>query len=280
MTRSRNQSKDLRPGEFFGDVAGKRRLGNAIVSEVVHRDARRLPEHSHELPFFTLLLEGSYSESYGRKSFDYTPFTMLWHRSGIAHKDEIGNRGGRFLSVEITPEGRMTMESYAPEPSDFYERSSPLVWLGCKLYHEFRNWQKCSDLVAEGITLEMLALAARRSSRNRKRPPRWLLTVTDKLDSEFRENTSSAELAAAAGVHPVHLAATFRQFHGSTIGEYVRSRRVEFACSALAEKDRHLAEIALDAGFSDQSHFTRIFRKITGITPGAFRESLAGIRQR
>ena len=62
-------------------------------------------------------------------------------------------------------------------------------------------------------------------------------------------------------VHPVHLAQTFRKFYRCTIGDYVRSLRIEFACRQLAATKMPLSEIALLAGFADQSHFTRTFRK-------------------
>ncbi len=274
MTDIAVESNHLAPGQFFGTVPGKRAVGSSIISEVVHTAPRKLPEHSHELAFFSLLIDGSYSETYGRKSFSYKPFTVLWHPSGIAHKDEIGTKGGRFFSIEIRSSAIESLREIVEVPSDFHERGTPLVWLACRLYHEFRNWQSCSELVAEGLTLEMLGQSARKSGKLRKKPPAWLKLVTDRLDEEFRYGITTSDVAEEAGVHPVHLAATFRKFHGETIGEYVQSRRIEYACGALGDKDRPLSEIALDAGFSDQSHFTRVFRRFTGLTPGAFRESL------
>ena len=157
-----------------------------------------MPRHSHELAFFTLLLDGSYSESYGRKNFSYRPMTISWHPSDISHKDEIGKAGGRFFSIEIQPKGLETLKEYAKIPEDFFEKSTPLVWLACRLYHEFKNWQTCSELVAEGITLEMLAHSARKNIGLEKRPPKWLNTVVEKLNDEFVETPTTEELALEA----------------------------------------------------------------------------------
>lgn len=274
MTRTAVESNHLGAGQFYGSVPAKRSVSTSIITEVVHAEGRRLPEHSHELGFFSLLLEGDYRETYGRKAFEYRPFTVLWHRPGISHKDEIGRQGGRFLSVEITRPGIGLLESRSGVPGDFHERGTPLVWLACRLFHEFRNWQHCSDLVAEGLTLEMLAVSSRENVGERKKPPAWLRRVRERLDEDFAGNIAAAELADEAGVHPVHLATVFRKFYGATVGEYLRSRRIEFATSLLTKREIPLADIALDAGFSDQSHFTRVFRKSTGMTPGSFRESL------
>ena len=81
----------------------------------------------------------------------------------------------------------------------------------------------------------------------------------------------SADLAADAGVHPVYLAAAFQKAFGSSVGGYVRARRLEAARLALQDPARSINEIALTLGFSSQSHFTQVFRQATGLTPLAYR---------
>jgi AraC family transcriptional regulator len=83
-----------------------------------------------------------------------------------------------------------------------------------------------------------------------------------------------AEIAAEVGVHPVHLASTFRRYFHHTMGDYQRQLRVEFACRQLASGCASLGEIALAAGFADQSHFVRVFKRHLGITPGAYRKQV------
>ena len=65
----------------------------------------------------------------------------------------------------------------------------------------------------------------------------------------------------------MHLSREFRKHYQSTIGEYIRKRRIEHASHMLANTDTPLSEIALTCGFSDQSHFSGAFRKMTGTTP-------------
>jgi AraC-like DNA-binding protein len=66
---------------------------------------------------------------------------------------------------------------------------------------------------------------------------------------------------------------TFRRYHGTTVAQYVRQRQLQQARVALATSKQPLATIALDAGFSDQAHFTRVFRHTYGETPGAYARS-------
>jgi AraC family transcriptional regulator len=267
-------SDNLKAGEFYGQVPNKKQVPSSILSEVVHKSRVDLPAHSHELASFTILLDGSYEEHFGRKNFSYRPMTLWWHPAEIFHKDEVGRTGGRFFTVEIQKNKLEDLKLITKIPEMFFEKNTSLVWLSCRLYHEFKNWQNCSELVAEGITLEMLALSSRKAFVTEKQPPLWLLRVVDKLNDEFNENIMSEQLAAEAKVHPVHLASVFRRFHNETIGEYVQKLRVSNAAKLLIDEETPLSDIAYSSGFSDQSHFTRVFKRFVGITPGAFRISL------
>jgi AraC family transcriptional regulator len=96
--------------------------------------------------------------------------------------------------------------------------------------------------------------------------------VEQRLRDQFREKAPSLEeLARAAGVHPVHLARSFRRATGSTVGAFVRQLRVDWAVRQLVSTDMPLAELSVEAGFSDQSHFTRLFRATLGETPARYR---------
>ena len=92
------------------------------------------------------------------------------------------------------------------------------------------------------------------------------------LHDRFKENLELAEIAAVVGVHPVYMASMFRRHFHKTIGDYQRQLRVEFACKRLATGLMSLAEIALAAGFVDQSHFARVFKRSLGMTPGTYRK--------
>ena len=91
------------------------------------------------------------------------------------------------------------------------------------------------------------------------------------IDGGFAERLSLEGLAKQVNVHPVHLARTFRKYYRCTLGDFQRRRRIEFACRELSNSDISLVDIALRAGFYDQSHFTRAFKKLMGIPPSKYR---------
>lgn len=265
---------NLAAGQFYGSVPQKRSIGSSILSEVVHKEALDLPEHSHELAYFTLVLGGSYTERFGPRTNDHDPMSVLWHRSGISHKDKIGETGARCFIVEIKHSGIENLKQFVSVPIDFVELGTPLSWISTRLYREFRDWNDCSELIAEGLTLEMLGYAARRNACNEKSPPKWLSGVLESLKEGFAASISTCALAEEAGVHPVHLASVFRKFYRQTVGEYVQQLRITHASRLLSNLELPLSEIAYDSGFTDQSHFNRIFKRHTSLTPGEFRRTL------
>jgi AraC family transcriptional regulator len=131
-----------------------------------------------------------------------------------------------------------------------------------------------APLAAEGLTLEILAATAREASveRGLGRSPRWLNAAEELLRARIREPLGLSELADAVGVNATHLARMFRARYGISVGEYGRRLRLDWAAAEIARDERPIAEIAAAAGFADQSHFTRLFRRRLGTTPARFRE--------
>jgi AraC family transcriptional regulator len=266
---SRDSSK-LKAGEHYGSVFHRRRTPGAFFSESVYTTSMDLPAHSHELGFFTLILDGYYSEILTRRTVVYTPRTVLWRQADLMHKDKIEADSSRFFFVEIERSFADRLRDCENVPDHFAEKNGQLTWLASRLRSTVTTGDDPSGLIAEGITLEMLGNLTRARFAD-KQPPKWLLRVVDRLNDEFAVDIPSEELGREADVHPVHLAATFRRFYGETMGEFVQKLRVERAKAMLAETKMSLAEIAGECGFADQSHFTRVFKKQAGVTPGAFR---------
>src|SRR3982751_353702 len=170
-------SQNLKAGEFFGQVPYKMGTALSVMTEVVHSTRTSVPRHSHELGHFQLLVRGSYIETFDGSTVSSSPMTISWHRPGLTHKDEIGNNGGTFFMIEMRPEAIRRYEDFAKLPDDFSLKGHFLVSLANRLYGEFRNWDIGSDLIAEGMTLEMLAHLARSTMHRGKQVPAWLKLV-------------------------------------------------------------------------------------------------------
>ena len=103
--------------------------------------------------------------------------------------------------------------------------------------------------------------------------PRALQRVREYVEEHLSENIELETLADIAGLSKWHFARAFKQSVGTPPHFYLVQRRLERAQELLAETDLPLAQIALKIGFSDQSHFSRRFRTLLGLTPRSFRRS-------
>lgn len=99
-----------------------------------------------------------------------------------------------------------------------------------------------------------------------------LRRVLDLIDARLGDPLTLDDLARAACLSPFHFARLFREATGSPPHRYLVERRIVAAQAMLREGRAALVEVALDAGFGSQASFTRSFRKVTGLTPGHYRE--------
>ena len=265
----------LRAGSFYGAVEAKHEQCGAIFTNLRHASPRKLPSHSHELPFFALLLDGEYGERYQRQERQFRPFTIHFRPAGIPHQDEVGPHGVRFFEIEIRPSWRQRLADCSAALDLAHDdcQGGPLLWLGMKMYREFQGTNAADDLVIESLLAEMLAHVARMRREGGAHPPAWLRRIIEKLTAEYSERLTLDELSREAGVHPVHLSRVFRKCLGVGIGEHVHRLRIRAACEQMLVPEISMAEISLAAGYADQSHFTRAFRRATGMTPAAFRSA-------
>jgi transcriptional regulator of acetoin/glycerol metabolism len=138
-------------------------------------------------------------------------------------------------------------------------------------------WQQAkSDALHTRPRLDSLATGRRQAPHPPIRgglPPGAMRRVREHVEQHLSESMDLAELASIAGLSLYHFARAFKQSTGVTPHHYLVRRRIERAREMLARSDLPLSEIALAAGFSDQSHLGRLFRQMLGITPGQFRWS-------
>lgn len=264
------QINNLKGEKFFGQAATRRHVSSFILSEVFYKQPVKIPERTNKLAGYTLILDGKYSETFAGRLYHHSAMSVIWRQAGISHSDYIDEEGCRLFKIEIQPSYLDKLNLFSTSPEYFSERGGMLVWNAKKLYQEVNKWQIGSDQVVEGIVLQMLGYSMRKQTEE-KQPPLWLKRVINRLNEEFTENIKVETLASDAGIHPVHLASVFRHFYHENISEYVQKLRINYAEKLLLSDKTPICEIAYMTGFTDQSHFTRMFKRYVGTTPGMFR---------
>jgi AraC-like DNA-binding protein len=193
---------------------------------------------------------------------------MLRVSPSARHDIRFGPEGARCLLIEVSDEDASALRH--PLHKTRFLNDPWLTRLAQRLDQMLSPAGQ--PQAAEDLVLEILAQVSRRGIGHRTGPPpRWLTQTRDRLADEWCRPPSAEELASTAGVHRVHLVRAFRDHFGCTLRAYVRRRRVAQAAGLLAQTDISLSRVALECGFSDQAHLTRVLRRAIGESPLSLR---------
>ena len=265
----------LAPGHFYGETSDRYEVSEFRLMDAAYRPGISLPKHSHTRACFSVMLEGALSETYERRSLEWRPFSVGFNPPDEEHSNVVHDTGARFLIVEVTPEWlkRVSDHSGALRHS-FIFQAEQLRYVGFRLCREAQHVDAVSQLAIEGLLFEVVAEASRLNVRQKPAEyPRWLEQARELIHAHFADSLTIAGIAQTAGIHPVHLARVFRIHHHCTIGEYIRKLRIDFVCHELSKSSTPIAEISCRAGFYDQGHLSKTFKRLTGLTPTQYRIS-------
>jgi AraC family transcriptional regulator len=255
----------------FGGVTVRQvAIRDFTLAEAVYPAHRAVPVHTHADPHVGMVIEGSCRERSGSRSADLRPPDVVVKAPGDRHSNQAGPRGTRYLLLDVANAAR----THAVFDAYHELRTGILAALTVHLRRELVLGDGASLLSLEGLILELLAEISRtKAERPERFDPPWLGTACEALHARAGEPLDLGSLAAEVGVHPAHLARTFRRRLGLTPGQYLRRVRLERAIALLARTDCAIAEVAVASGFYDQSHLTNLMQRTTGLTPSQYRRA-------
>jgi AraC family transcriptional regulator len=263
----------LNVGENFGAIASTIESGGLWINDALHPARMVVPRHEHANPYVCVVIEGCL-EVRARDTADCPSGSVIAYPAGHTHANRFGDRPGRCINVHF---GSMWVdESPIRDWLCDYRRAriDPHAASFIRLSTEMKTRDSAAPLGAASAAIELIADVLRVGVP--AVAPTWLTRAIDIVEADLANAPTLSHLAREIGVHPAHLARSFRIARGESLGAYVRRRRIEEADRALAISDRPLAEIAAAAGFCDQAHFTRVYRRHFGSSPGARRRQRNG----
>lgn len=245
------------------------------LTEAAFAAGSRFPWHAHRRASLCLVLEGTFIERFGRETYTLGRYDVAYKPGETVHANSCGASGARVLIVELEPRW---LDQHEPRTNTSLPgtciTAAAAAELSGRLHGELVRQDTVTPLVVESICLELLVRVARAPMPSEHRTqPTWLKRAREILNARCSEHQSLTQIACEVGVHPVHLAQVFRRTYGLTIGEYTRRLRVHRGAQQLLTTPRTIVDIAMDCGFCDQSHFSRIFKLITSLTPAEYRRS-------
>lgn len=217
------------------------------------------PWHAHGQSGVSLVVAGSLLEQVGDCRYAARLGSVVAKPAGTVHRNRIGPQGAVLLALR------------GPGLEPLLERG----W----------RWQigmgalKAAVALARGeadacartvAVLDLVRLLGGCGGPAGAAPPPWFAALMERIDSAPAA-PSVASLAAEAGVHPAYLTRVFQSRLGCSASAYLRLSRVRRAAELLRSTRLGISEIAVAAGFFDQSHLCRDLRREVGLTPGAYR---------
>jgi AraC family transcriptional regulator len=245
-------------------------FSGASVRRVIDPSHVSVPEHAHDWPVVSLYVIGSYlNQTEVGDRFICGP-SAVFYRAGAGHRNTTAAVGFEQIEIEFDP---AWLECH-PLPD-----LPVLVWVGGRAARQARTLaQTCAAQPSEArLRAALQRFLETAGCQPERQPAPWVATMTRRL----REDTTLtiSELAAQAHRHPSWVGAAYRDSTGEGLQETAARFRVERATHLLRETGAPYAAIALEAGFCDQSHMSRTFRRVLGRLPTAVREDRRDFRR-
>jgi len=264
--------KNLRNGEFFGQTNEMLSFDGLTITDTEYTHSF-VDWHYHENPYFTFLLQGNMKEGNKKEIYDCSAGTLLYHHWEDAHyniKPDIFTRG---FHINITKEWFEKFQLSQNQAEGSFNIKNPAVkLLMYQIFKETKLNDHSFELSVHQLLLHLFDQWSNRESRSEKNPI-WVKQIDEILHENFAEKLSLYELSKTLNIHPIHLSRDFQKYFKCNLGEYRRKLKVERSLKILNNFES-LSEVALECGFSDQSHFIRCFKENMGITPLKYRQIL------
>lgn len=263
------------PIDFHSEWSRAITIRGARISEIRYPPLKRCPIHFHAQPTLGIVLDGEIRKRFTNSSMHvgrHCGFTMP---AGMLHSDDF-SLGGRVVTIELDTAHPVTAERMSICKAVFDQRrllhDERLAGLAQRVVAELRRPDGVTSLAMDALVGEILAVATRvQGPEPLPELPGWLQHVRDIAQARTGRRLTVAEMAAEVGMHPAYLARRFRAEFGISPGAFARNARLQWAADQLIHSQRTIAEIAIEAGFADQSHFTRAFRRYLDCTPAQYR---------
>ena len=269
--------KRLPSGKFFGRPTRRQKIGEFAIVETCFSPNSKLPEHKHEHDVLIIMSRGARRDKVGGRTIECRAGSMILHSAEVPHENQFMGFADCVVTNVMIPkrlysqyflnevDSRCTVE-LTPEQSNL---------LGTRIEFEISIADDFSEHSIQELVIEFADRARNITSKMSINKAPWILDVLVSLDDNFLESSFLTTVAQCVGKHPAHVARTFRQIYGMTMGEYLRNARLFRACSRLARSKQSIVAIAAECGFSDQAHLTRCMRSVVGSSPSRYRQVLA-----
>ncbi|MEL7530394.1 MAG: helix-turn-helix transcriptional regulator [Bacteroidota bacterium] len=261
----------LKLGSYYGESNRQLSLPDLLLTDLVYTH-NYVDWHYHEHAYFAYLLKGQLGVTDRKQTHQLETGNLHFHYSEEPHCNHKPDIFTRSFHLEIH---QNWFKRYDQKPHK--EAGSRLIMhpqqhlLFEQIYRESYLKDADANLSIDALVLQLMSHMATHDTVYQPQSPLWL----KRLESILHEETNSlslGQLAELLDVHPVYLCQESSRVLGCTMGQYRRKLKLTRALTAMRNAQSSLTEVAYMSGFSDQSHFCRVFKQVFGYTPLQYRK--------
>jgi len=260
-------------GQFYGTTNETICWEGITLTDTDYSQAR-VPWHFHENNYFTFILEGGMTEGNKKEVYECAAGDLLFHNWQDAHYNIASGKFTRGFHIELDSKWFESLDIDNDLTQGSIRISSPRVkTLMYNIFKEAKLAGAAGQLGIDALLIEIFGTLGGIKKTSAGKKPKWVGALRDVLNGSMTE-WRLADLAQAVDVHPVHLSRDFSKYFGTTLGDYIRTIKVQRALALLPNSDLSLTDISFQCDFADQSHFIRSFKSYYHITPLFYRKLL------
>lgn len=269
--------KKLANGEYFGNHYNKTHFKDLVITDTEYTHAK-VDWHYHENPYFTYLLQGKLFEENKKNSYYLKKGSLLFHNWQDAHYNIKPKDFTRGFHVELTDNWLEKYEINTVNLEGSLHVKNPFIKEKMnKIFFESKIKDANSQLTIEMLLIDIFSNIKPTASISKVQIPVWVNNLKEILHCKQEICTSLASLSSILNIHPVHLSREFPKYFHTTIGNYIRTQKVNKALLLITENKLSMTEICYQCGFYDQSHFITTFKKIYNHTPLQFSKKIRNV---
>ena len=229
-----------------------------------------LQRHAHDRHILAIMLHGGFETRIARRTLDCRTGVVWTEPCEELHANHVGAEGARVIVLQPTF-GHGALAPFGSLLDGIWSSDDPAIVREARcISRELAFSDTLSPLALDALVVLLCARAAR--LRDARGTPAWLERVREFIHASYRQQPGFDEVVAVAGAPSWRVAREFRRHFHCSVGEYARMLRLNWALDQLGSTNAPLPEIALSAGYADQSHFTRACRAATGMSPRRYRQ--------
>jgi len=260
--------------EFYGEVTRTRKLNHFTIINNYFSSVKQTPPHFHSDSYLCFINNGNFETSSENMKLCCSTGDFIVHPAGYKHFNNFLSDNSDCINISFSEKYLNKLPERKSLLSRFRRLRNPAMnGIIGKIIHELKFNDNFSELIIEGYILELLGYLGRENHTDSTRFPGWIKHIFEYLNDNYANQFTLDDIASQVNMHPAYIVNAFKTHTGCTMGGYVRKIRIQNACNNLST-GISLSQLALECGFSDQSHFNRSFKKETGLTPLVYRKKI------